>query len=67
MILKSKLRESGEWLEVDPGVRIFINKRTGQRKMGCGSCDYAYDDDDDVLLLQHYDALGYDYEFRGWD
>ena len=27
---------------------------------------YAYDDDD-VLLLRHYDALGYDYDFRGWD
>ena len=33
-----------------------------------GSCGYAYvDDDDDALLIQHYDTLGYDYDFRGWD
>ena len=39
--------------------------RTGLRLTSSFS---SYDDDyDDTLLDDHYDALGYDLEFAGWD
>ena len=30
-----------------------------------GSCGYVYDDVDDAMLVEHFDALGYDYSFQG--
>ena len=31
-----------------------------------GSYGSVYDDVDDAMLVEHLDALGYDYSFRGW-
>ena len=32
----------------------------------CGFSGIAFDDVD-LVLAEHYDALGYDLSFRGWD
>ena len=31
-----------------------------------GSYGSIYDDVDDAMLVEHLDALGYDYSFQGW-
>ena len=31
-----------------------------------GSCASIYDDVDDAMMIEHFDALGYDYSFQGW-
>ena len=31
-----------------------------------GSYGSIYDDVDDAMLVEHLDALGYDYSFLGW-
>ena len=44
---------------------VFGRCRTG---LICSPrCFFYFSGDDDSLLFEQYDALGYDLSFRGWD